>query len=123
MTSEELEAAERKKAAEKAKADEVAAQLQRERDAELAKIPVQIVGGPGLFNISGPGLGKPGILTIGGREVRTTRWDDRTIRGEIPEEFKGEVILTNAAGLVRKGVYPYVPPVKHSEPVAKGDHK
>jgi hypothetical protein len=111
MTPEEQKAADAKKVAEDKKLADEAVALQKEAAAELAKIPVVIVGGPGVFNIDGPGLGTAGRLTIGGHDVATTRWEDRTIRGEIQPGLKGEVILTNSNGLVRKGVYPYVRPV------------
>lgn len=108
MTPEEQKAADDKKKAEK-DAAEAAKKMPPERVAELSQQPVVIVGGPGVFNINGPGLGKSGRLTIGGHDVPTTRWEDRTVRGEIPDGLKGEVVLETSDGVIRKGVYPAAP--------------
>lgn len=96
MTVEEQKEADAKALADKNKAAVTA---------EQAKEPIVIVGGPGPFTIAGPGLGSKGRLTIGGFEIATTRWDDRSVRGEIPLGLAGEVVLTTVEGTVRKGVY------------------
>lgn len=96
MTAEEQKEADAKALAEK-KRTEIAA--------ETAKKPIEIIGGPGPFNIVGPGLGDNGRLTIGGIEIATTRWGDKSVRGQIPEGLEGEVVLTTTSGMVRKGVY------------------
>jgi hypothetical protein len=70
---------------------------------------VTIQGFPGgAFNIRGDGFGtKPGSLTIGGLLIKTTRWDDRQIRGQLPRgAVCGLVELTLADGTIRHGVYP-----------------
>ncbi len=107
-----------KAAADKAAEDKKAAEAnekqlladQKAAAEELAKTPVVVVGrAGGAFSIDGPGLGSSGILTIGGRQVVTTRWDDRSVRGILPAGIKGDVVLSNAAG-TRKGVFPTPPP-------------
>lgn len=117
MTPEEQKIIEDQKAAKKAEADKAAKQRLVERAAEFSKIPIVIVGDNSAFNIDGPGLGVGGRLTIGGHDIHTTRWEDRTIRGQIPEGVKGEVVLTSTDGIVRKGVYPS-PPKGAAQPAA-----
>lgn len=68
--------------------------------------PVVIDGGPGPFCIYDAGLGSSGTLTIGGTAVEISRWDEKNIRGVIPEGVKGDVVLTTEHG-VRRGVFPY----------------
>jgi colicin import membrane protein len=131
-TAEEKAAAEKaaaeKAAADKAAADKVTAQAaedkknaeraaeeQKAAAEELAKVPVvvsgdAVLGGP--FNIYGHSFGaSKGVLTIGGREIPTARWDDTVIGGSLPPGTKGEVVLTTEKG-VRHGTFPA--PVKES---------
>lgn len=107
-------AADARVAADKAAAaDQKAAEQQMLADQkaaanELLKTPVIIAGTAGsAFSIDGPGLGDSGTLTIGGRVIPTTRWEDRTIRGQLPQGVRGDVVLTTPTG-VRKGVFPHV---------------
>ena len=97
--------AEDKKNAEQAAAD------QKATAEELAKVPVVVSGDPvlgGPFNIYGSGFGaSKGVLTIGGREIPTGRWDDTVIGGSLPPGTRGDVILTTDKG-VRHGVFPAV---------------
>lgn len=81
--------------------------------AETVPPPVVIHGSAGgAFSINGPGLGTGGTLTVGGQAIPTPRWEDRTIRGVMPPDAQGEVVLTTPNG-VRRGTFPYVsPPVK-----------
>lgn len=85
---------------EQAKKDQLAAADQR------ANEPVVVIGRAGMaFTIDGPGLGSGGTLTIGGRPIPTTRWDDRSIRGTLPPGVSGDVVL-NANGVTRRGTFP-----------------
>jgi hypothetical protein len=78
--------------------------------AEVLKTPVVIHGREGIgFSIDGPGLGSSGTLTIGGRVIPTTRWDDRAIRGILPHGVRGAISLHTQNG-VRTGVFPTPPP-------------
>ncbi len=65
----------------------------------------------GAFSIDGEGFGNAGgTLMIGGRVIPTTRWNDRSIKGQLPADLgSGEIVLTTAAG-VQKGVWPTPPP-------------
>jgi hypothetical protein len=68
-----------------------------------------IVGQPGdLFNVRSDkgGLGSGGVLTIGGMPVKTTRWDDKHIRGTLPKDAEGAILVDG----VNRGVYPTPPP-------------
>jgi hypothetical protein len=70
---------------------------------------VAIQGNPGWkFSISGSGFGPSGWLTIGGKRITTIdRWDNESIRGDMPADAKGDVVLTPSnGGKVLKGVYP-----------------
>lgn len=99
-------------AADKKKADQ-RAEDQKKLEAEQSKVPVIIAGDAvlgGPFSITGPGLGNGGVLTIGGREIPTTRWDDRSIRGELPPATKGDVVLKTDSG-TRRGTFPPPKPV------------
>ena len=109
MTPEEIQAVEDKRVADNAAREKAAKQRSQERAVEFSKQPIEIVGDGLAFNINGPGLGLPGRLTIGGQDIPTTRWEDRTVRGQIPEGVRGEVVLMSGDGIVRKGHYPSVP--------------
>lgn len=103
-------AAEAQAAADKAAAEQALAD-QKALAEEQSKMPVIVhgtAGGP--FSIDGTGFGGSGTLTIGGRTIQTVRWEDRTIRGTVPPGTRGEVVLTTASGVVRKGTFPYSPP-------------
>ena len=104
MNLEEQKAAESQAALVKRLAERVAAE-KRAEDLANAKKPVVIEGGPGAFCIYGPALGTAGTLTINGVYIKTTRWDDLSVRGVLPEGLRGEIVLTRADGVVRKGVY------------------
>lgn len=53
---------------------------------------VGVPGGP--FNIRGSGFGPSGSLTVGGKAITTiSRWDDKDIRGTLPKDTVGEVVL------------------------------
>jgi len=111
MTDAEKAAAD--KAAQDKKAEEQAAKDQRAEAEANAKIPVVIVGDSksgGPFNIYGSGFGaSKGSLTIGGRTIDITEWDDVRIHGDTPPNTKGDVVLTTGNG-VRRGVFPHVEP-------------
>ena len=103
----DVQAAADKKAQEQMAADQRAAAEDRNKQ------PVLVVGAPGsVFSISGAGFGgSKGKLTIGGREVEITRWQDNSIKGLLPPAVKGAVELTTSSG-VRKGIFPPpAPPV------------
>lgn len=54
-------------------------------------------GGP--FNIDGAGFGTSGSVSIGGRQIPTTRWNDRSIKGSLPSDTPdGEVVVRTADG-------------------------
>jgi hypothetical protein len=107
MTPEEYKA---KTAADKANEAQLAAD-QRAKAAHVNAQEVVIVGVEGsAFNINGVGFGGSGLLTIGGRPIPTTKWDDTKIRGQLPYGVAGAVVLTTSTG-VRHGVFPHVPPV------------
>ena len=115
MTPEEKAAADKaaadKAAADKAAADKAAADKKAADEAN--KEPVIVVGDSklgGPFNIRGEGFGNSGTLTIGGVPIKTSRWDDRVIKGVTPPGLSGDVVLTGAFG-VRKGTFPHVYPV------------
>lgn len=70
---------------------------------------VVIQGNPGWkFSISGYGFGPSGTLTIGGQRITTIdRWEDTGIRGDMPADAKGAVVLTPSnGGKTLTGVYP-----------------
>lgn len=97
-------AAENQAAVEKAAADQQAAN--KAALAAQAKAPIVVVGrAGGAFTIDGPGLGPSGTLVIGGRLIPTTRWDDKSVRGQLPEAISGAVVFTNEKG-VRHGIFP-----------------
>lgn len=108
-TPAEIEATKKKAADDKKTAEAAEKQMledQKTAAAELAKTPVVVSGrAGGAFSIEGPGLGSSGHLTIGGRPISTTRWDDRSIRGVLPPAVKGAVVLTTDSG-VRHGTFP-----------------
>lgn len=118
MTDAEKAAADKaatdKAAADKAAADKRAgeqqAKDQRAGAEELAKTPVIVVGDAklgGPFSISGSGFGgSKGTLTIGGRVFDTTRWNDVSVKGQLPPGVRGDVVLTTSSG-VRRGVFPH----------------
>lgn len=107
-------------AADKAAADKLAAEQTRAREEQIKKDQlaqaqqknseeiriVGVAGGP--FNITGAGFGASGTLTVGGREIPTTRWDDNSIRGTLPPGVKGAVVLKTSSG-ERKGTFPSPP--------------
>lgn len=107
--------------ADKAQADKVAADQklynetveadQKAREEELARQPINVVGSTmgGPFTIGGVGFGSSGTLTIGGREIPTTRWDDNQIRGVLPPGVKGDVVIKTGSG-ERHGTFPTPPP-------------
>jgi hypothetical protein len=65
----------------------------------------------GAYAISGVGFGgSKGTLTIGGRPIDITRWEDHTIRGVLPVGVRGLVELKTDSG-TRYGAYPAPPPV------------
>lgn len=70
---------------------------------------VVIAGNPGFkFSISGAGFGPSGTLTIGGQRIPTTRWDNENIRGDMPADAKGDVVLVPSnGGKTWTGVYPH----------------
>lgn len=77
----------------------------------LAEKPVVVVGTDGgPFNIDGEGFGSSGTLTIGGQQIKTTRWNDKSIKGTLPKGVKGAVVLQTGSG-VRHGVFPAPPHV------------
>lgn len=54
------------------------------------------VGGP--FNINGEGFGTSGTLMISGRTIPTTRWNDVSIKGQLPDDLKPGPIVLKVAG-------------------------
>jgi hypothetical protein len=75
-------------------------------------IPNHIIvqGNPGFrFTINGAGFGPSGTLTIGGKRITTIdRWDDENVRGDMPADAKGAVVLVPSnGGKTWTGVYPH----------------
>lgn len=56
----------------------------------------------GAFNIDGVGFGyEPGSLTISERHIETTRWNDVSIKGQLPADLKpGKVEVKAPTGKV-----------------------
>lgn len=66
------------------------------------------LGGP--FSISGTGFGTQGALIVAGQVIKTTKWQDNSIKGAMPAGLSGDVVLKGAFG-ERHGKWPYVRPV------------
>lgn len=71
---------------------------------EKAKPETFVVSGRvgGAFNIDGAGFGdEQGSLTISDRHIETTRWNDRSIKGQLPKDMKpGTVEVKSPTGKV-----------------------
>ena len=88
-------------------AEDQAAKDKLAADAANAKKSVIIVGrSGGAFNIDGEGFGNSGTLTIGGRQITLTAWQDTRVKGQLPVDVRGAVVLQTESGIVRHGVYP-----------------
>lgn len=62
------------------------------------------------FNVDGVGFGSGGTLSVSGRLIPTTRWNDTSIKGVLPKDLKGgEIVITpmdgEVAGVVQKGTF------------------
>lgn len=79
---------------------------------------VQVHGRPGgAFSIEGTGFGSSGDLRIGGRTIPTTRWQDNSVKGQLPPDLEaGDVVLKTQSGSELKGKWPYVPQVATGQP-------
>lgn len=69
---------------------------------------IEIAGRQGMpFSISGAGFGSSGTLTINGQAMPTTRWNDTSIKGQLPDNVQsGEVEVRPADGSpVQKGMF------------------
>lgn len=63
-----------------------------------------VTGGP--FSIRGTGFGPSGTLTVDKVPVNITMWDDENVRGTLPGDVRGEVVLTPSNGKpVQRGRY------------------
>lgn len=85
----------------------------RARLDKLSKDSIVLVGTPGgVFNIRASGLGLGGTMTVGGIPVKITRWDDQQIRGVLPPNAAGDVMLNG----VKRGVFPVAKPSTTQKP-------
>jgi hypothetical protein len=71
---------------------------------------LEMVGAPGrAFNLrfrdDGAGFGTEGALTVGGQKVWVTSWSDKVIKGVLPEDAQGEIVVTLPSGAVRRGAF------------------
>lgn len=110
--ADDQKAADAKAAQDKKDSDRIAADQKAAAD-ERTKDPVHVSGDPvagGPFAIYGVGLGSSGTLTIGGKDVKITSWNESRVKGTLPPNTKGDVVLSTGTG-VRHGVFPSPPQV------------
>jgi hypothetical protein len=91
-------------------AEEMAAANRTPTEAQIAdaNAPISLKARAGYpFNLEGRGFGnEKGVLTVNGRTLETSRWNDRSVKGQLPHDIEsGEVTLRTASGHERKGTF------------------